>query len=299
MENALSEGTRTAYNRAKLVYEKFMTQHFSQLPLFPLQVEQLVLFISHCYTKKLAPQTVTTYLSALAHFNKLNGYGDTTQAFVVKRTLQGFQKMKGQPDVRLPITPTILRKLVDSLPMCTSSFYEKTLYKAMFLLAFHAFLRVGEFTSCGKSNSCLEFKAVTFGRLLNTCPVDVSLTLTNFKHHQGKPPVTLQLNASSCDSHMCAVSALWNYCKLRGSKEGPLFLFSDGVAVSRQAFCNQLHISLTFLNFDTKRYKSHSFRIGAASWAKSKGIPDDQIQMLGRWKSEAFRRYIRIPLLNL
>lgn len=65
-----------------------------------------MLFISH----RLTPQTVTTYLSAPAQFNKLDGFRDTTLPFVVKRTLQGFQKLKGHQDVRLPTTPIIWEK---------------------------------------------------------------------------------------------------------------------------------------------------------------------------------------------
>lgn len=45
--------------------------------------------------------------------------------------------------------------------------------------------------------------------------------------------------------------------------------------------------------------KDIRFRIGAATLGKSKGISDEQIQLLGRWKSNAYRKYIRIPLLNI
>ena len=56
----------------------------------PIRGGTFVLFISYCYTKLLAPQIVTTYIFALGHFNKLEGYEDTTQVCVVRRALQGF-----------------------------------------------------------------------------------------------------------------------------------------------------------------------------------------------------------------
>ena len=42
-----------------------------------------------------------------------------------------------------------------------------------------------------------------------------------------------------------------------------------------------------------------SFQIGAASSARSASIPDSQIQVLGRWKSDAYKSYIRTPLSDL
>lgn len=76
-------------------------------------------------------------------------------------------------------------------------------------------------------------------------------------------------------------------------------MFQDKSPVSSHYFNQQLKISLNYLDYDTKLYKGHSFRIGAATSAKSKGISDEQIQLLGRWKSNAYRKYIRIPLLNI
>ena len=52
-------------------------------------------------------------------------------------------------------------------------------------------------------------------------------------------------------------------------------------------------------DLDPSRYKGHSFRIGAASYAADRGFSDAQIRMLGRWKSNAFLRYLRVPNLKV
>lgn len=44
-------------------------------------------------------------------------------------------------------------------------------------------------------------------------------------------------------------------------------------------------------------YKGHSFWRGAASHAADRGLSAAQIHALGRWKSNAFRRHIRVPSL--
>ena len=47
-------------------------------------------------------------------------------------------------------------------------------------------------------------------------------------------------------------------------------------------FNTKLSHCLTFCGRDTKKYKGHSFRIGAASHAANKGFSDAQIRTLGR-----------------
>ena len=44
----------------------------------------------------------------------------------------------------------------------------------------------------------------------------------------------------------------------------------------------------------TGHYLGHSFRRGTATWAKQAGIPDSDIQLLGRWKSGAYKQYIEV-----
>jgi hypothetical protein len=49
------------------------------------------------------------------------------------------------------------------------------------------------------------------------------------------------------------------------------------------------------LGIEEAQYASHSFRIGIATTCAMKGVSDEQIKMSGRWKSDAYDRYIRIP----
>ena len=67
----------------------------------------------------------------------------------------------------------------------------------------------------------------------------------------------------------------------------------------RHGLVNELHAALRLRGIPPSQYKGHSFRIGAATTAARCGLEDSLIQMLGRWKSSAYRTYIRIPQQEL
>ena len=69
----------------------------------------------------------------------------------------------------------------------------------------------------------------------------------------------------------------------------PLFLFTDGHLLTRRSVSNILHSCFPGITLDT-----HSFRIGGASAAASAGVSDSTIQILGRWSSDTYRRYLRL-----
>lgn len=75
----------------------------------------------------------------------------------------------------------------------------------------------------------------------------------------------------------------------------------DGNPVSRQIFfIENLQNSLAFCGLDTKRYQSHSFRIGAASAAAVIGASGVYNSKHGIWKSNSFYKiHNRVPVLTL
>ena len=122
----------------------------------------------------------------------------------------------------------------------------------------------------------------------------LKLSFGNFKHNYNQRPFSVILHRhNSC----CPVQLLLEYLSLRGNRPGPLFLNSDSSPVSRTNFAELLSLSLKACGLDFTRFKGHSFRIGAEPFAAERGMSDAQIRALGRWKSNAFLKYSRIPSL--
>ena len=79
----------------------------------------------------------------------------------------------------------------------------------------------------------------------------------------------------------------------------PLFINHDGYPVLRSEFSKMLGSVIRLCNLlDPTRYKGHSFRIGAATYAAEPGVSDTKIRHLGRWKTDDFKKCIRITSLE-
>ena len=144
-----------------------------------------------------------------------------------------------------------------------------------------AFLRIGEITYNSPIDAGVPYQVHHLAKLVDSSKRVVALKLTfgNFKHSYNQRPFSIILHRhNSC----CSVRLLLDYLSLQGNRPGPLFLNSDNSPVSWTIFAELLSLSLKACVLDSTRYKGHSFRIGAASFAAERGMSDAQIRALGR-----------------
>lgn len=121
----------------------------------------------------------------------------------------------------------------------------------------------------------------------------IQITLKGSKTDQTRSGVQLYIGRSFDD--ICPLAALLTYLSIRGMDAGPLFRLESGQPLTRQTLVKLIKSTLQSQGVDPTRYSGHSFRIGAATTAAACGIGDATIQTLGRWKSDSYARYIRIP----
>ena len=237
-----------------------------------------------------------TYISALSFPHRLAGWPDPTKSEMVKLALRGYSKLYPSQDTRLPITLPILERIITACNDVFSVCYQRKLIKAMYALAFFAALRVGEITRGPgqQTKNVITIDQFFFLRDKLNNIVAAKLVLKHYKHSDPTKPVELLMYR---EHPICPVSLMMDYVTLRGGAPGPLFCWADGAVISRSYFTRSLKEVLQYCNLDENRYQTHSFRIGAASWAAAKGMSDSQIRVFGRWNSNAFLRYIRIPTL--
>ena len=89
---------------------------------------------------------------------------------------------------------------------------------------------------------------------------------------------------------ICPVSAILNYCVMRGTTPGLFVIDRDGQGITKVWFMDQLRSILADVGVPQNQYCGHSLPIGAATFAALAGVEDSTIQTLGRWPSSSMPR---------
>jgi hypothetical protein len=86
-----------------------------------------------------------------------------------------------------------------------------------------------------------------------------------------------------------------------GRPSDPVFFVPQGkhkIPVSYPHWQKWLKYLIEASGRDPSRFATHSFRRGGASFAFQAGVPTEVIKLLGDWKSDAFFRYLQVPMLD-
>ena len=296
LSGSLQKSSLPTYRRAWCLFEKFQIDTIGYtLQKLPIMPSTLALFIAYLYDKKYAPSTVSTYISAIGYCHRLAGFDDPTKTFYILEILKGYRKIGQKLDCRLPITLPILERVMEAGDIIGISNYQSIMFKSMCSLAFFAFLSIGEITiSHENHNNVLHMNQVFKQCDVNGNTQSLRIEFWNFKHNYNNHPFSIVLKRQK---KACPVQSLLDYIALRGIHDGPLFINERGNVIHRVQFSEMLMSALKFCKLDPNRYKGHSFRIGAATFAAEQGLSETKIKCLGRWKSDAFKKYIRISSL--
>lgn len=256
----------------------------------PATPHTVALFIAHLYSRGKKYHTILTYISAIAYFHRVNLHPDPTDNYLISKSLQGV-KNTCPPTVPLsPVTQSLLSQLCHGIWHASIGNYTKAMLQSMFTLMYFGCLRIGEVATSTHNDNTLQLNQLSLqlaaGTLKSLC-----IDFKSFKHSGSKIP-NLTIIAQA-DRHICPVYALANYIKVRGSKPGPLYLDCFQVPINRSKFVKLLKISLDQVGLSNTNINTHSFRVGRATDLSLSNYSDTHIQEIGRWRSNAYKRYIR------
>eukprot|EP00741_Cyanophora_paradoxa_P010356 tig00020531_g10020.t1 len=249
---------------------------------------------------RVAPSSVRTYMYAVQSLHVDSGFRTFMSSSPrLQRALKGIEHASPASDRprRLPITPEILSRLLQQSLTEPNGPHDSLLLATTFSTAFFGFLHAGKICATRSPADPTRLflrRDLSFHESPATPPF-ARLRLKASKTDQAWSGVDVDL--PHVDDPVCAHCALRRLVDAFAHCPGDfLFCHGDGRPLHRSAFSAALVSWLVAAKVPAAQHlQPHSFRIGAATAAAEAGMPAYAIQLLGRWKSDAFLVYIRTP----
>ena len=242
--------------------------------------------------------TIELYLSPIHLHHIQQEYQDPTRDTLLQYVIKGIKRTQSvNTRQRLPITVQVLKALKTVLhnsPQLT--YHDKRMLWAAFAMAFYGFLRAGELRP--KTVNSFDSATTLLWSDVTTTATALMLHIRASKTDPFHHGCTITIGATATST--CPLNAVQPYRAIHQHQpSSPAFTFQDGSLLTRQRLTILLREIFLRAGFDPDKYASHSFRIGAATTAAAAGLPQWQIQAMGRWTSDCYSHYIRIPQSTL
>ena len=285
LHKSLAPATTRAYNNAFQHYLHFCMKHnFKALPIFETN---LMLFVTNISQHSVS--NIKIHICAIKHFSTLytgQCRSHYPRLYMLVRSIK--RKNKKLPK-RAPVTLPKLKLVSQYLTTSSLPQHDKMMLWAAVTTAFFGFLRSSEYVSPQirryDPGTTLQFEDVTYKH------PNIHINIKTSKTDPFREGCTICLSPSNAE--VCPVTNLINYMNQHPVRSGPLFTYADHTLLTQRRLNALLKSAIPTHN--NSPVSSHSLRIGAATTAASAGLPRWLIQQLGRWVSDCFRSYIRIP----
>jgi hypothetical protein len=295
MESALKSNTHKTYSSAQTRFLNFCSQY--SLSPMPVSEDVLLLYISFLFEQGLTASTIRVYLAAIRSLHIFSNEVYPTHLFRVKLALKGASRNTPAPNRKLPITYQILKQLLVHSAVRS----DRTLLESVMTLAFFGCLRLSE---------CCVSDGQAFNHNIHLCLSDIqfdttkqqlSLFLKRSKTDLLNTGVTIYIGCSG-DPKCCAYCSMKKYLSIREfvikPHQTPLFILPQGTILFKSYLVRATRLLLCLSGHDPSKYSGHSYRAGAATTAGNNKFRDWEVQLLGRWSSQAYTCYMRNPQIT-
>lgn len=280
--------TKQTYSAAQRRYINFCQKYSINY----VNEETLLMYVAYLNEQGLKLSTIKVYLAAVRSYYVCNGYGNIMDGFLrLKQAIKALEIKSEKPKVKLPITLDLLNLIQSRV----TKDFEGKLFLAAMCLGFYGCLRCDEFTVNTEFDSAkhLCVNDVMFLNIEGINVVRVHIKRSKTDHFNEGFLVYLPCMCP----HACAYCSMKEYIfalPLQCPSDTPLFRNKNLQTLTKAAFVKHMRSLIAELGIPVTDYSGHSLRTGLATTAAAAGLSDWEIKMLGRWSSDAYRRYIRI-----
>ena len=273
----LACSTNKVYRNRLAKYEQDMRTIFGQEP-YPLTHEKMVGYLTYRREKGKAFSTLLNTVTAFSHHLRSQGEENLTVSIAFKRFKSGLKRtMLGAkyPNQKEPFEKEWFARLAKSMDLAT---HDDRLFFLTMTMAYSFFMRISEVRS------------------LRPCDVEIDEENKVMRVQFWKTKTDQFGSGTVCyiaisDNIACPAK----YCDVLKTlpENSPIWTITD------TALNSKLRAKLRGIGIEKlERYSFHSFRRGGAYHASERGVQDCVIKAHGRWKSEAYMRYVRVDAVH-
>lgn len=268
--HAIADSSKLSYRKSINVYAKVMASIGEEA--FPITLEKMMGFITNQYNEKRQCSTLMNYIGGLSNYFKENSLENLTQHMRFKVFKSGIRRQLKSgifPYQKEPFNSDWFQNILHFFPVSMS---DNARFMLLISLCWHCFLRVSEAMQLKKED--LNFDSEKLSVFIRSSKTD--------QLGEGETCYVYPSNAASNPIHYLEVL---NFLNTGENISG----------MSIQALRSHLKFVLNSIGIAyVDSYSFHSFRRGAAFLASEKGVQDCVIKKHGRWKSDAYLRYVRV-----
>lgn len=267
----MTEGSQKSYNRFYSHYEIFV----ATLQLEKFSATSVELWVTSLADEGRKHGAILSHISALKHYCIANGKDITFDTAKLRLVLRGIKNTAAP--ARLPTVVSVeqLQRLVRHSKKVLGR-VGGARFSAMVSCAFYGFLRPSEYCISPAGHYVRRSDC----KLTKT---EVELDIRSFKHSCTSAIVRIK----GTGDKTCPLKLVSRY--LDGSRPPGVALFP----ITAQAFRQEFDEVIKGASIEAG-LTPHSLRRGGATWAALNGWSDGKIRAFGRWKSDAFKKYIQI-----
>ena len=250
-----------------------MTNTIQEDP-YPITENKIIAFIVYQKeTNNRSYSTLKQYIQAFSSYFKDHDVDNIVLSMSFKIFKNGLRReMSGGycPKAKKPFDPAWFNLIYESIPP-TNAPDQKFFF--LMTLSFYCFLRISEVINLKKSD-------LKYDDEKEILKVHISCSKTD-QDHTGADTYVTKNNSLNCPI---------NYMNFLQNLRDDEFICNNTYYLRQH-----LHAILKSIGIDdVANYNWHSFRRGGAYYASLNGVQDCVIKHQGRWKSEAYIRYVSV-----
>ena len=277
---------------------------------FPLSNENVIMFIHWLFeNRKVSSATVNCYIAGLRQLHIVNGVEIpmlrppiVSQILEGKKNVETIMARQGRKPKRLPVTLNMMKLLKTEIKKMSLNQVDKALLWTVCTVAFCGCMRIHELLARKEReydpefsllNKDIQVKTITIARV-ETAVMQIRLKSPK-EDRIGKDKIVdiYQSNGATCP---LKAYKRWDRLRADHKPENPVFRLQNGKCLTGRSFNKHLKELLgKHINYKQGKVTSHSFRAGMATLLGQIGFCDEQIMAMGRWSSDSFEKYMKLP----